>query len=45
LENDVQEILVSFRNLSPEKLKEIKVVCREANVSLKRALIKIESLD
>lgn len=45
LENDVQEILVSFRNISPERLKEIKIICKEADVSLKRALIKIEPLD
>jgi UDP-GlcNAc:undecaprenyl-phosphate GlcNAc-1-phosphate transferase len=42
---DVQEILLSFRNISPERLKEVRVICDEANVSLKRALIKIEPVD
>ncbi len=44
-ENEVEEILVSFRKLSPEILKEVRDICREANVSLKRALMKIESID
>ena len=43
--NNVQEILLSFRDLSPDKLKEVKLVCKEANVSLKRAWIKIEPID
>ncbi|MBS1797551.1 MAG: glycosyl transferase [Acidobacteria bacterium] len=44
-ENDVQEILISFRNLSAERLREVRGICDEANVSLKRALIKIEPVD
>ncbi len=44
-QNDVQEILLSFRDLSPERLKEVRIICDEANVSLKRALIKIEPVD
>jgi UDP-GlcNAc:undecaprenyl-phosphate/decaprenyl-phosphate GlcNAc-1-phosphate transferase len=44
-QNDVQEILLSFRNISPERLKEVRVICDEANVSLKRALMKIEPVD
>ena len=43
--NKVQEILLSFRNLSPERLKEVRTVCEEANVSLKRALIRIEPIE
>ncbi len=43
--NDVQEILVSFRNLSPERLQEVRAICAEVNVSLKRAIIRIEPLD
>ena len=43
--NDVQEILLSFRNISPERLKEVRIICDEANVALKRALIKIEPVD
>jgi UDP-GlcNAc:undecaprenyl-phosphate/decaprenyl-phosphate GlcNAc-1-phosphate transferase len=44
-QNDVQEILLSFRDLTPERLKEVREICDEANVSLKRALIKIEPVD
>jgi len=44
-QNNVQEILLSFRNISPERLKEVRIICDEANVSLKRALIKIEPVD
>lgn len=44
-QNEVQEILLSFRNISPERLKEVRIICDEANVSLKRALIKIEPVD
>lgn len=43
--NNIEEILVSFRNISPERLKEVKIICQEAEVSLKRALIKIEPFD
>ncbi len=44
-ELDVQEILVSFRRLTPERLREVREICSESNVSLKRALIRIEPLD
>jgi UDP-GlcNAc:undecaprenyl-phosphate/decaprenyl-phosphate GlcNAc-1-phosphate transferase len=44
-QNDVQEILLSFREISPERLKEVRNICDAANVSLKRALIKIEPVD
>jgi UDP-GlcNAc:undecaprenyl-phosphate/decaprenyl-phosphate GlcNAc-1-phosphate transferase len=44
-ENDVEEILLSFRNISPERLKEVKSICSDANVSLKRALMRIEPVD
>jgi UDP-GlcNAc:undecaprenyl-phosphate GlcNAc-1-phosphate transferase len=44
-QNDVQEILLSFRSISPERLKEVREICDGANVSLKRALIKIEPVD
>ncbi|MCB1024343.1 MAG: hypothetical protein KDB79_08130, partial [Acidobacteria bacterium] len=44
-ENNVQEILLSFRDIKPERLKEVKLVCKEANVSLNRAWIKIEPID
>ncbi len=44
-ENQVQEILLSFRKVSPERLQEVKKVCRETDISLKRALLKIEPID
>jgi UDP-GlcNAc:undecaprenyl-phosphate GlcNAc-1-phosphate transferase len=44
-ENDVQEILLSFRRISPEKLKEVRTICEDVNVSLKRASVKIEPID
>lgn len=44
-EKEVEEILISFRELPDERLQEVKAVCREADVSLKRALIKIEPID
>jgi UDP-GlcNAc:undecaprenyl-phosphate/decaprenyl-phosphate GlcNAc-1-phosphate transferase len=44
-QNEIQEILVSFRNLSPERLREVRNICDSANISLKRALIKIEPID
>ena len=43
--NDVQEILISFRTVSPERLNEVRKVCQQSNVSLKRALLKIEPVD
>ncbi|MBK7708513.1 MAG: hypothetical protein IPN69_15390 [Acidobacteria bacterium] len=44
-ENDIQEILVSFRALSPERIREVRAICQEANVALNRAMIRIEPLD
>ena len=44
-QNDVQEILISFRKISPERLKEVRIICEEADVALKRALLKIEPVD
>ena len=44
-ENEVQEILLSFRKVSPERLQEVKTVCRETEISLKRAWLKIEPID
>jgi UDP-GlcNAc:undecaprenyl-phosphate GlcNAc-1-phosphate transferase len=44
-EKEVEEILISFRKISPEKLKIVREICREADVSLKRALVKIEPVD
>jgi UDP-GlcNAc:undecaprenyl-phosphate GlcNAc-1-phosphate transferase len=44
-EKEVEEILVSFRKLSPERLEQVREICRESDVSLKRALLKIEPID
>ncbi|MET0752617.1 MAG: hypothetical protein ABWZ66_04565 [Pyrinomonadaceae bacterium] len=44
-ERNVQEILISFRNISPERLEDVREICREADVSLKRAQLKIEPVD
>lgn len=44
-EKDVQEILISCRNISPERLEDVREICRAADVSLKRAQLKIEPLD
>jgi UDP-GlcNAc:undecaprenyl-phosphate GlcNAc-1-phosphate transferase len=45
LDNEVEEILLSFRNASPDKLKEIRKLCTEVDVTVKRALLKIEPID
>jgi UDP-GlcNAc:undecaprenyl-phosphate GlcNAc-1-phosphate transferase len=44
-EKDIREILVSTRKIPSEKLSELRDICRDSNVALKRAQIKIESLD
>ncbi|MFN2502350.1 MAG: hypothetical protein ABR530_10105 [Pyrinomonadaceae bacterium] len=45
VQKDVSEILISVRNMSPDQLKRIKEICRDTNVVLKRAQIKIEPVD
>ncbi|MEJ7623629.1 MAG: hypothetical protein WKF34_06520 [Pyrinomonadaceae bacterium] len=45
IRHDIAEILISIRAYPPEKLKAIRETCREANVTLKRAQIKIEPVD
>jgi len=42
---EVSEILISMRNMPLDQLKRIREVCRGANVTLKRAHIKIEPVD
>ncbi len=44
-EREIAEILISVRKMTPEKLKNIREICRDANVTLKRAQIKIEPFD
>jgi len=44
-EKEISEVLISARNMNADRMKEIREACREANVTLKRAVIKIESVD
>ena len=45
LEKEVEEILVSFRKIAPQRLDEVRETCREIDVSLKRAFLQIETID
>jgi UDP-GlcNAc:undecaprenyl-phosphate GlcNAc-1-phosphate transferase len=42
---DISEILISARDMPPEKLKYIREICRDTHVLIKKAHIKIEPLD
>lgn len=44
-EKKIDEILIAIRDLDVSKLKQLREISREHNVSLKRALIKIEPID
>jgi UDP-GlcNAc:undecaprenyl-phosphate GlcNAc-1-phosphate transferase len=44
-ENNVEEILLSSTRISAARLKEIREICEDAEVSLKRAFLKIEPVD
>ena len=44
-EREVQEILISSRRFSPERIKEVKEICRDIDIELKRAHLKIEPVD
>jgi UDP-GlcNAc:undecaprenyl-phosphate/decaprenyl-phosphate GlcNAc-1-phosphate transferase len=44
-ENEIQELLLSFRNIPKERLRDLRNECENVNVSLKRAWLKIESFD
>jgi UDP-GlcNAc:undecaprenyl-phosphate GlcNAc-1-phosphate transferase len=44
-EKEISEILISVRNLQPEKIRTLREICRESNVTLKRAQIQIEPVD
>lgn len=41
----IEEILISIRDLPPERLEFLRSVCRESNIGLKRAQIRIEPVD
>ena len=43
-EKEIEEILIACRNISPERLKEIRGFCNEQNISLRRAFLKIEPI-
>jgi UDP-GlcNAc:undecaprenyl-phosphate GlcNAc-1-phosphate transferase len=42
---NIHDILISVREISAEKLEHLRSICREANIGLKRAQIKIEPVD
>lgn len=44
-ENDVEEVFITSRKFSAAKIKEIREICADADVSLKRAALMIESID
>ena len=44
-EKNIAEILISVRDMPPEQLKRIREICRDTNVILKRAQMKIEPVD
>lgn len=44
-ENEVKVILLTIRQMPPDKLREIKDICDEEEISLKRAWLKIEPID
>jgi len=44
-ENGIELLLISFRSISKDRLQAVREICRFNNVAMKRASIKIESLD
>ena len=44
-EKDIAEVLISIRDLPPDQLKRIREICRDSNVMLRRAQIKIEPVE
>ncbi|HEV8593734.1 MAG TPA: hypothetical protein VGQ55_16635, partial [Pyrinomonadaceae bacterium] len=44
-EKDIQEILISTGKISRETLERVREICRESDISLKRAYMKIEPMD
>lgn len=41
----INEVLISFQNISADRLEQMKLLCRDADVILKKAQIKIETID
>ncbi len=44
-EKEVEEILISSQHITAVRLNEIREICKNSNISLKRASLKIEPLD
>lgn len=44
-DNDVEEVLIASRRIGSQRVGEIREICLEADVSLKRALLQIEPVD
>lgn len=44
-DKDIREILISTQKIPAETLSRVRAVCREYDISLKRAYIKIEPMD
>ena len=44
-ENKIEEVLISSRRIPPERVSEIREICVQAEISVKRALLKIEPID
>jgi len=44
-EKEIELLLISFRSISKDRLQAVREICRFNNVAMKRASIKIESLD
>jgi len=44
-ENDIAEVLISIRQFDPEKMRDLRNICRESNIALKQAHIRIEPVE
>jgi len=44
-EKEIQEILIACRQITPERLRYVREICSEQNISLRRAQLKIEAID
>ncbi len=44
-EKDIQEILISSSKIPAETLRSLRALCRDSNIELKRAHLKIEPVD
>ncbi len=44
-ENDISDILLSVRDMDPQRLSDLRRMCRDGNISLRRAQIKIEPVE